>query len=289
MKFLKNRLFDYIKDPLYKNSLFLIAANSIVAIVGFVFWIIVARYYTTEDVGLATAVIAIIPFLAALAILGFDIGLVRFLPGEKDKPAMLNTCFTVTSLFAVITAAVYLLGLKLWSPDILFIRDNMGYVLLFVLFTVGLAISQLQGQAFIALRSAKYNLFQSVLYSSRVLLVIPFVMFGWFGIIDAWGVVTLLILVGGIAVFLYSIPGYKPLPLVKKDILKRLARFSAGNYAAKLIGMVPINWMPLIIISVLSKESSAYFYIPFSLASILGIIPGNVALSLLAEAANDPN
>jgi len=41
------------------------AANAAAALLGFIFWIIVARFYSPEDVGLASAAIAALGLLAA--------------------------------------------------------------------------------------------------------------------------------------------------------------------------------------------------------------------------------
>jgi len=52
------RLIQKLKDPLYKNSIFLMLSSITGAGTGFVFWVIAARFYSAEDVGLASAVIA---------------------------------------------------------------------------------------------------------------------------------------------------------------------------------------------------------------------------------------
>jgi len=42
----------YLKDPLYKNSFFIMLTSISSAGFGFIFWMLVARYYTPHDVGL---------------------------------------------------------------------------------------------------------------------------------------------------------------------------------------------------------------------------------------------
>ena len=43
------------KDPLYRNSMYLMATSVVSAGFGFLFWILAAKLYPKEDVGIATA------------------------------------------------------------------------------------------------------------------------------------------------------------------------------------------------------------------------------------------
>jgi len=47
-----------LNDPLYRNSLFMAFTSVFNAGCGFFFWMIAARLYTVEQVGLATALIS---------------------------------------------------------------------------------------------------------------------------------------------------------------------------------------------------------------------------------------
>ena len=56
----KDRLKRLFHIPLYSNALYLMITSAASALLGFIFWIIVARFYTPEDVGLASAAMAAI-------------------------------------------------------------------------------------------------------------------------------------------------------------------------------------------------------------------------------------
>src|ERR1019366_2137195 len=72
-------------DPLYKNSLFNMASTFILGGLGFVFWIIIARLYKTENVGIATTLISIMTLLSGLTVMGLHASLNRYLPKSTDK------------------------------------------------------------------------------------------------------------------------------------------------------------------------------------------------------------
>ena len=75
----KERLRQLFHIPLYSNAIYLIIANAATALLGFFFWIAVTRFYTPEDVGLASATIAAMWLVVSLSRLGLEMGLVRFL------------------------------------------------------------------------------------------------------------------------------------------------------------------------------------------------------------------
>jgi len=55
---------------------------------GFFFWIFAARLYAPEDVGLGSALISALisamGLLCMLSMLGFNIGLIRYIPGAPN-------------------------------------------------------------------------------------------------------------------------------------------------------------------------------------------------------------
>jgi len=55
---------------------------------GFFFWLIAARFYSTADIGLASAIISAMGLIAMLSLLSFDISLVRFLPKYSSVEAL---------------------------------------------------------------------------------------------------------------------------------------------------------------------------------------------------------
>ncbi len=51
-----HRLIQRLRDPLYKNSFFIMLSSITNAGFGFFFWMIAARLYSAEDVGLISTV-----------------------------------------------------------------------------------------------------------------------------------------------------------------------------------------------------------------------------------------
>lgn len=74
----------HLRDPLYKSSYFIMLTSISNAGFGFLFWILAARLYPKEDVGVATALISSMALLVLLSRFGLDQSIIRFFP-ERDK------------------------------------------------------------------------------------------------------------------------------------------------------------------------------------------------------------
>jgi len=87
----------HFQDPLYKNAYILMAREAATAVLGLVFWIVVARFYHPAEVGMAAALISAMGLLIVFSKLGLGFSLMRYLPKEEDKKSMINTCLTIFS------------------------------------------------------------------------------------------------------------------------------------------------------------------------------------------------
>ena len=80
-----------LRIPLYLNAAYLMLANLANALFGFVFWIIAARLYTAEAVGVASAILSAASLLTMLSSLGLGYGLIRFLKSSNNPTILINS------------------------------------------------------------------------------------------------------------------------------------------------------------------------------------------------------
>jgi len=256
---------------------------------GFFFWMIVARYYTEYEVGVSAAIISAVNFLALISILGFDAALVRFLPKAKEPAKMINSCLTISSITALAVSGIYLAGVDIWSPATSFVRDNTMFLLAFVLFAVCWPISGIMDAIFIAKRRAEFTLAKNAIFS---LLKIPLpillaLFFHAFGIVGSWALAIGIALTISLFLFLPRVQkSYKPMPKIDLGIIKDIWRYSAGNYLVSIFSASPSLLLPLIIVSLVSPEQNAYFYIAWMMSGLLLAIPHAVSVSLFAEGSH---
>ena len=283
------RLRQHLKDPLYRNSIFLITNTAVTTGLGFFFWMVVARFYTVYEVGVGSAIISAVYFLALLSTLGLDVAIIRFLPKSQKPVELINSCLTLNGIMALVIGGIFIAGLSLWSPKLVFVRENAMFILAFLLFTFGWTLSGMIGSIFIAKRRAEFNLAKNTIFS---LLKIPLpillvLFFHAFGIVSSWGIATGIAVAVCLFFFLPRVQeSYKPVPNLNLNIVKNIWKYSVGNYLVSILAATPSFIPPIMIVNRLSGEQNAYFYIAWTIASILFSIPFAASQSLFAEGSH---
>ena len=278
-----NRIKQHLKDPLFKNAYFLMLSSITSAGSGFFFWLIAARFYSATEVGLASAIIAVMCLLSMLSLLGFDISLVRFLPERKDKADLINTCLTISFFVSLILVLIFIAGINIWFPPLSIIRENKFLLLLFVVFTVIAPLAGLlQSGAFVGFRKAEYSFFQTAATFARIGILPFLVAFGALGIYASYGLTSILAFGLGLLLISRIIP-YKLTPVVKRETISDIFNFSFRNYVARMFETLPGFVLPLMVVNVLGAEKNAYFFIAWATAGLLLVIPGATFMSLLTE------
>ena len=296
MRFRRNNVINpvlyvrrHLADPLYRNSFFLMASTVVTTGLGFFFWMVVANFYTEEEVGLGAAIISAVSLLALLSKLGLDFALVRFLPRSDNPVRLINSSLALVGIVSLAAASVFIAGIDVWSPALAFIRGNAVFFLVFVVFAACCTVGWLADNVFIATRRAEFVLWKNVT-SSLLKIPLPIVMvlfFHAFGIFSSWGLALAVALAVSLVVFMpRAQAGYRPRPELDLGLISGIWRYSAGNYVANLFSSAPGFILPLIIVNLLGAEPNAHFYVAWMIAGLLFAIPGAVSQSLFAEGSH---
>ena len=279
--------------PLYNNAIYLMLSNVTTCLFGFAFWNIMARFFTPSQVGIGASLIAASSLIGILAELGLRIGLIRYVPeNREDAGLLINSAFTLASLSSLIGGLIYLVGIKIWSPALSFIQEDILYLLLFLTFTLTNSLSGLTDGSLIAGRASRYVFYKSALVA---ILKIPLPVFIFahlkgFGIFTGTGISLAIAVLVAWSLFLPKVyKGYLPRPIIAKGILQKVLPYSFANYMANLLNLSPQFIYPLMVLNVLGPENSAYFYIAWMTTMVLVVIPNGVSQSLLAEGSHNPN
>ena len=273
-------------DSLYRNSIYLMLSTAVMAFLGFFFWIINARLYSTEQVGIATTLISVVTLISSFSLFGFGAGLIRYLPTSKQKNEKINTGFTLVAIASIFISIIYLLGLNIFSPKLLFVRENIIFAILFILFVVFSSLNTISESVFVAYRSSKYILIKNTAFSiAKLALPILLISLGAYGIFASVGIASVVAVVLSL-IFLILKFNYSINPIISKEVVKRMTKFSIGNYVAGFIGGLPMMVLPIIITNQLGPKFTAYYFMPMMIASFLYIIPQATTRSLFAEGSH---
>ena len=97
-------------DSLVRNSLYLMASTVVTAGLGYVFWAFAAHAFTSQEVGIGSAVISLCSTAALLTYLGSSAILIERLPESEHSSEwttiLVRVCLITAGVTAVATAAV---------------------------------------------------------------------------------------------------------------------------------------------------------------------------------------
>lgn len=277
-------LFISLRDPLYRNSLFLVMGRLLNVGVGFFFWLIAARLYQTAEVGVATALISSVTLIVFISSFGFNFSLIRFIK-ISGKENVLNTSISITTAASLVIGTAYLVLLKLLFENSALIQ-NAAYGVFFLITVIMHSIFFITGESFKALRDTKDFFMQNTVLSARALLLFPLVFLGSFGIFGAIGITYFLTSIYSIFVLNRRVKlNYR----IDREFLNKSFRFSSGNYISNLLYESPSLLMPPIILSLIGKQEAALYYIAMAVSSLIWIAPMSLGTSLFIEGSYGEN
>ncbi|QDA32235.1 lipopolysaccharide biosynthesis protein [Thermococcus indicus] len=276
LQLIKNEIKN-LKSPLYRNSLYITLAMFTTAVTGFVFWNVASRIYSPADVGVASSLVSILNLIFGVSMLGLNTALIRFYPEYRERAV--GSALVVSASFAFIVSGAYVLIARN-SEDFSEVF-SLEFTLAFIAFSVIGTSSNILGTAAIAMRKAKHRFIQNLLFGFRFVLLYFLVSLGVSGIIGSFGLGLLLALIYGVMV----LKDYISLS-VDREYLSSAFRFSLGNYIANIANIAPNYLMPSIVLTMLSKEEAAYFFIAFTIGNLLLIVPNSINMSFFVEGSH---
>lgn len=288
------QLVEHLRTPLYRNGYALIFSSFSSAGLGVFFWMLAARLYSTESVGVNSAVLSSMIFLSNVAQFNLVNALNRFVPAAGRKtPHLVGYTYLFVAVMTIISGVVFLLGTSIWSPALSFLKTDalLGVWFVFAVGAWGLFV--LQDSTLTGLRQAIWvpveNIFFAVL--KIVLLGVFVIVVPAYGVFASWTVAAVATLVPvNYFIFRRLIPRHiratekHAVPFSLSDI----TGYVAGNYVGSLAWQAMISLLPIMVISRAGATANAYYYLSWTAAYSLYLMSRNMGMSLITEAATEP-
>ncbi|HEY7146438.1 MAG TPA: hypothetical protein VH637_19520 [Streptosporangiaceae bacterium] len=297
-------------DSLVRNSLYLMASTVVTAALGYVFWAVAAHVFTSQQVGIASAVISLCSTAALLTYLGSSAILIERLPaseGSSEWTAILiRVTLTTAAVTAVATAAT--VPLMLTSRDYRLFFSGPAPVILAVAGAAAWTVVNLFGAACIAARRAGRLLsIQALISASKILLAVLLAAAGSraAGLVQAWAASTVLGIGTGAAWLIPRMrlgrrPGPRPRrqpaadfrlrsparPRHKRAVTPPTAqsvRHLLGQHLTSVGGAVTPLVLPVLVVFRLGVTPNAYFYITWMMGAAFFMVSPSVAQAIFAE------
>lgn len=296
-KRLIGRLWGEARTSLYRNAIFLMMTSVLGQGLAFFFYAAVTHLYTTSDIGFAVALFSTISFVATLALLGFTVSIIRYLPEVEDQSDLLNTALTVVGIAALLLGVAFLGVIAVLGLDLSFVLQTPWYPLAILVGVLSCALGPVLDSAAIALRRSDIQTIRTIALG---LLKIPIAVIlaltvsvslgvGRFGVFLAFDLAMAgSVLIEGVWLLPRILPGYRPALRFGFGRLRPLLRFSQGNYVAGAVGTAGAALLPLLVLETLGVAESnqvTYFYVAAAVASLLSVISGSTFTSFFAEAS----
>lgn len=251
------------------------------------FWLYAARIASTETVGIATTLVAVMNLIAMLSLVGCDIVFIRFLAQSTRRNDIINTGLIIVVSVAILIALFFLLYVNELVPKLALIRGSVWSAFAFISLCVLTALKILVDAVFLSHRQAKYTFrINTACAPLPLLIVLINAPSGALSIFWAAAVPQLV----GCIISLYVLVkefGYRPNMAVSESVLKEMRTYSVHNYIASIVNLLPSTLLPILVINALGAAQAAFYGIVMMIGNVLYAVPWAVARALFAEGSHD--
>lgn len=284
----------HLRLPLFRNAYALIAAAFSSSALGMLYWVVAARLYTTEAVGINLAVISTMNFLAAVSRLSMESVLIRFLPRSGEHAGrLIGAAYFIGATLAGVAGILFLSGLRTWAPGLSILRTTAGLSVAFVVATVCAGIFTQQDGALAGLREARWVPVENTFFAMAKLALIVLLArpMPETGIFVSWAIsLALTIVPVNWLLFRRLVPKHVETNRDLQSWISRgaVARYAGGLYFSELTGQATVRLLPLIVLHLAGAEAAAFFSLPWMIAQSLNLITDGMMSSLTVEASRTP-
>jgi O-antigen/teichoic acid export membrane protein len=282
-----------LSTPLYRNGYALILSSATTSGLGLLYWALAARFYSPEVLGLSSAALSAIVFLAGVSQLSLNGVLLRFISQAGNRTMRLvGTSYLISALLAIPTCLIFFIGLNWWAPSLQIFLNSSWKLVFFTLATISWSIFVLQDSAFAGLRQSVWVPLENTLFALvKIGLLILFIgLMPQFGIFTSWVIpVILTLLPVNLLIFNRLIPRHVASSQItqKSLLLQQVFGFIGGNYIGSLFFLAYTTLVPILVTEVAGPAANAHFYLPWTIITSLQLVSVNMTMSLTVEAANE--
>jgi O-antigen/teichoic acid export membrane protein len=275
------------------NAGSLVGATAVTGIMGFVYWLVAARQFPEQSVGLASADVSAMLLLGTLSVLGLGTLLIGELPRHRGREfALMSTALLIAGLCGAITGAAFALIAPLVSADFQHLRASVGTV---ALYSLGVGITTITialDDALVGLLRGDLQFWRNSIFAVTKLALLYAAGLWLFhrsnvAIYTAW-VSGIIISVIPLLLFFIRRRGWRGQQLrLDWDHLRKLAVPAAQHHALNLILQAPTMAMPVLVTILLSAMANAAFYVSWMISGF--VFTGTMALTRVLFAINPDN
>jgi O-antigen/teichoic acid export membrane protein len=262
----------------------------VTALLGAAFWLVAARQFTPDAVGVASAAISAMTLLGYLATVGFGTLLMGELPRrDRHHRGLLNAALAISGAIGIALGLGFALSAPLLSSDLEPLSETWLAALVFAVGAGLTGLAVVLDQALIGLLRGGLQLTRNVVFS--IVKLIALALAGYL-LVSPGGVWIYATWTAGIAFSLFVMArfysrrgddGLRP----KFGLLGEMRVDAATHHVYNLAIRAPDLVLPLIVVVLLSAGANANFYIAWMIASFAFMVPVSLSSVLYAVGSGD--
>jgi O-antigen/teichoic acid export membrane protein len=276
------------------NSVTVIGGKLATMGLGFIFWVIAARTFSQDAVGLASGAVSAMMLCTQIAILGVGSALITHYPQHASDPRRLfENAFSLTATASLVVGGATLMVAGLFLNNLAIIAHSPWFAVFFLAATLTGTLGILLDQTSIALGRGDQVLTRGLAFGLVSVGVLSIIAWGT-GLDRAIAMFFPWVVSGTVAVAIggwqlrHALDGYIVRPRVARTMWRDLTRVALPNWALTMTERTPGLVFPVIVTEVLSQRDNAIWYTAWMMAWVLFVVPISVGLTLFADATNNP-
>jgi O-antigen/teichoic acid export membrane protein len=283
-------------DPLSRGGLALMVNTALTGVLGYGYWIVAARLFSTYAVGVAGALASATTLFAGIGQLNLSGMLMRFLPTAREKSRRLvAVSYTFAAGASALIAAISVTVVRILASPTSSLRLDATQSAVLVAAVAAAAIFTIEDSVLIGLRRAVWVPAENGAFGiAKIGLIILFAPIGTaFALYSAWMIpITLTIPVISFVLFVKFLP---PKPTTRRmarlgrSFRASIFRFAIGDAAGGLFTQAWTYLLPILVTVSIGGTANALYYTSFLFSSTIDQVAVNYASSLTVEGAHSPN
>jgi len=260
------------RDPVYANGIALVLNSGTASALGFLFWLVIARRYSSAEFGWGAAVVSASTLAALIGKAGFDAAIIRY--GPSSSVRVLRKLVAQAALASVLLTAV-VSGIVLALADTSLVTSLAPLrappaAIGFLALACGTVLAWVFDAFFIAEQTALYTLYRNMAFN-LVKLVAPFaiaVTFASFAVPLSWGAGLAVSVLVAIALVPVALRRRRPAATVPPPSRAEVALYSAKNYVLNVSEFLPSLLLPILVLEMMGPVANARFFLAWTIASV---------------------
>jgi len=280
---------DGWRAPQHRDGMALVLSSGVSSAIGMMFWVLAARLFDQDTVGVNSAALSAVTLLASASHLNLGNAILRFVPASDRRRALVAGCFAVGLGWGAVVGLGFGIGANVWAPDLVAAVGHPALIAFYLISVPIWTVFVLQDSALTAIKRAPLVLVENLAFA--LLKIALLVAAAWLGLTFGIAVGTLAataLLVVVVVTYLTRTLRTQAAPephTVQPVTARDLAGFVGVDYAGNLAWQAAVFGLPLIVIALTDAGNAAVYGMAWQITYALYLVASGMGKSMVAHSA----